>query len=129
ADEMLAVLRETLTNVSRHASARNVAVHVAVDTANLTMVITDDGVGMAETTNQGGRGLRNMRERAADLGGTCSVDSRPGGGVRVWWWVRGAAGEVGGSGRGATTDGASRGARRRRPLPCDGPCPSSTGRS
>jgi signal transduction histidine kinase len=86
ADDLLAVLRESLSNVSRHASARSVSVEVAVDTADLTLVVTDDGVGMT-TPGEGGRGLRNMHARAAGLGGTSSVESPPDGGVRVYWSV------------------------------------------
>jgi signal transduction histidine kinase len=86
ADEMLAVLREALSNVSRHASARSVSVEVAVESFRLTLVITDDGVGITGTGG-GGHGLANMRARAADLGGTFLVESRPGGGVCVSWAV------------------------------------------
>jgi signal transduction histidine kinase len=86
ADEMLAVIRESLSNVSRHASAQTVAVDIAVDSATLTVVVTDDGVGMREAAREG-HGLRNMRARAADLGGAFSAESPPGGGVRVCWSV------------------------------------------
>jgi signal transduction histidine kinase len=86
-DEILAVLRESLSNVSRHARARTASVEVAVDSSNLTLIVTDDGVGMASATNDGGRGLGNIRARAVDLGGTSSVESSPGGGVRVYWSV------------------------------------------
>jgi signal transduction histidine kinase len=92
ADEMLAVLRESLSNVSRHARASSVSVNVAVDASSLTIVVTDDGVGLGETAPQGGRGLWNMRARAADLGGSCSVSSSTSGGVRVSWSVPLAAG-------------------------------------
>jgi signal transduction histidine kinase len=91
AGEMLAVLRESLSNVSRHASARNVSVEIAVDGSRLALVITDDGAGITGA-GSGGHGLQNMRARAADLGGTCLVESGPGGGVRVSWAVPLAAG-------------------------------------
>jgi signal transduction histidine kinase len=92
-NELLAVLRESLSNVSRHANARSVSVHIAVDSATLTVVITDDGIGLPEGAREIGQGLRNMRARAADLGGTFALESPPGGGVRVHWSVPLAAGQ------------------------------------
>jgi signal transduction histidine kinase len=87
-DEMLAVLRESLSNVSRHASARTVSVDVTVDTSRLAVVITDDGVGINGPGHSGGDGLENMRTRAAKLDGTFSLGPGPDGdGARVTWSV------------------------------------------
>jgi signal transduction histidine kinase len=92
ADEMVAVLRESLSNVSRHACAQSVTVEVAVDSSKLTLVTTDDGVGMDAAPSDGGRGIGNMRARAGALGGTFALQSSPGRGTRVCWSVPLAAG-------------------------------------
>ena len=87
AGEMLAVLRESLSNVSRHAASQTVSVEVSVDATSLVLVVTDDGRGLPATDTGGGRGLHNMRTRAADLGGTATIEPRSEGGVRVCWSV------------------------------------------
>jgi signal transduction histidine kinase len=68
---LLAALREALSNTARHAEAAQVTVEVACDAGDVTLVVTDDGVGI----RPGGResGLRNLRTRAADLGGELEV--------------------------------------------------------
>ena len=78
------IAQEALTNVARHAHARNCRVHLAADPASATLVleIGDDGVGMPEG-RRAGVGLSSMRERAEELGGSCKVESIPEGGTRV----------------------------------------------
>jgi signal transduction histidine kinase len=75
------IVQEALTNVSRHAKARACRVRLSVSDG-LELEITDDGVGMPED-RRAGVGLSSMRERAAELGGTCAVEPMPGGGTRV----------------------------------------------
>jgi signal transduction histidine kinase len=50
--------------------------------ASLAVEIEDDGRGMSGDELPG-VGLQSMRERAAELGGTCTITSAPGGGTRV----------------------------------------------
>ncbi len=89
ADHAAAVVREALSNAARHAKASGVEVVVsAVDGRSLAISISDDGVGMAAHTRESG--LANMRSRAEQFGGTCTVTSptQPeGGGSRVQWTV------------------------------------------
>jgi len=73
---------EALTNVKRHAQARECVVRLALD-GGLQLKITDDGVGLP-AGYQAGVGLTSMRERAAELGGRCVMERRSGGGTRVW---------------------------------------------
>ena len=84
---LVAVLVESLSNAARHGEARNVEVRVAVrgptSSGSVVMTIQDDGTGFAETRRESG--LRNMRERAASVGGTCTVESTPGEGTVVRW--------------------------------------------
>jgi signal transduction histidine kinase len=76
------IVQEALTNVVRHASARACRIRLSVD-RDLALEITDDGVGLPEDRHAG-VGLSSMRERAAELGGTCSAArSGPAGGTHV----------------------------------------------
>jgi signal transduction histidine kinase len=72
---------EAVTNCVRHAGARSCQVQVAADGA-LRLEIVDDGGGIAEGTPPG-VGLAAMRERAAEVGGSCSVTPAGGSGTRV----------------------------------------------
>src|SRR5262249_35147152 len=79
------ITQEALNNVARHARARNCVIMLKID-AGLRVEIVDDGVGLPATRDaeHGGGGLAPVRERAAELGGTCTVEAVPGGGTRVW---------------------------------------------
>jgi signal transduction histidine kinase len=82
-DHALAVAREALSNVARHAKASRVDVDVATTEGFLVLRVADDGVGMPD----GGRrsGLGNLAERAAALGGEFKVGpGQDGGTVLVW---------------------------------------------
>jgi signal transduction histidine kinase len=85
ADELLAVLREALSNVSRHAHAHHVDVDIAIRGGQLILTVTDDGVGLTGHSDHAGQGQRNMEARAADVGGTFDLSSVPTGGARVSW--------------------------------------------
>ncbi len=85
ADEAAAVLRETVTNVVRHAGATALSVSVGA-TDRLRIEVADDGTGLPA----GGRrsGLANLAERAVRRGGRFSAVADPaGGGTRVVWDV------------------------------------------
>ena len=76
------VLQEALTNVARHAGARSVSVRLLRGESSVELRVQDDGAGLA--SGAGGRlGLRGMRERAALLGGSVTVGSRPGAGTTI----------------------------------------------
>ncbi len=72
---------EAMTNVNRHARATACTVRVDVDSA-LHLEIEDDGVGLPSAFNAG-VGITSMRERATELGGTCTIDGRRPSGTRV----------------------------------------------
>jgi signal transduction histidine kinase len=80
------IAREAMTNAARHARARSCQVRLALARAlgrpELELKITDDGAGLSKD-HVAGVGLTSMRERAEELGGTCAVESTPGGGTRV----------------------------------------------
>ena len=85
-EHVVAVLREALTNAAKHAQADRVDVIVEADTSSLTIIVTDDGVGLGESTRRSG--LANMSARAESLGGECVIESlADAGGTRVRWSV------------------------------------------
>ncbi|MFB7866085.1 sensor histidine kinase [Streptomyces sp. NPDC056069] len=85
------IAAEALTNVLRHARATRAEVRVRVDADALTLTVEDDGIGLSADANGSapgdprGVGLRSMAERAAEIGGRCTVESpaRRGRGTRV----------------------------------------------
>lgn len=85
ADHLVAVLSEALTNIARHARADRVEVALETDGREVRLTVADNGVGIPE----GGRrsGLRNMAERAAQLGGGLEIDSAPDRGTTLVWRV------------------------------------------
>lgn len=89
ADDVVAALRELLSNVARHANAQHAHVTVAVGhgpTPGVDLVVEDDGRGMTNRAT-GGRGLANLDARARALGGTFTTASNPDGGSHVAWSV------------------------------------------
>jgi signal transduction histidine kinase len=83
-EQLLAVVREALSNVARHAHATETFLSIDVGD-DVTVRVQDNGVGITE----GGRrsGLRNVEARAEDLGGTCTAGRRPEGGTVLVWRV------------------------------------------
>jgi signal transduction histidine kinase len=84
AEHMLTALREALSNAARHASAHRVEVTVGVD-HELTLIVRDDGVGIAPKGRRSG--LRNLEKRAAALGGSLTASAVPDGGTELRWQV------------------------------------------
>ncbi|WP_408896491.1 sensor histidine kinase [Nocardioides sp. R1-1] len=73
---------EALTNVARHADASRVRLVVAAAGESLLLEVADDGRGIP-AHREAGVGLASLRERAAELGGTTTITSHPGGGTVV----------------------------------------------
>jgi len=78
------IAQEALTNVVRHAAARICVIRLTFDepAGLLWLEIQDDGRGLP-TMRRTGVGLQSMRERAEELGGSCEIESVPGGGTRI----------------------------------------------
>lgn len=66
------IVLEAATNVVRHAQADHCVVGLAVDDRELVVTVSDDGVGLPEVIDPGA-GLRSLRERAAEVGGTLAL--------------------------------------------------------
>ncbi len=86
AEQLLATVTEGLSNVSRHAQATEVTVEIERADVALRLLIADNGVGISPVPKRQG-GLTNMMWRAAELGGTCTVDSGEPAGTRLTWRV------------------------------------------
>lgn len=86
ADDVQAVLRETVSNVVRHAAATAVSVDLRVDEDRVTVEVTDDGAGFSRDS-VGGSGLANLATRAQRYNGDFIIDRRPEGGTVQRWSV------------------------------------------
>jgi len=84
---LVAVLIETLSNAARHAQAGQVEVRVAVEgtgaNASVVATVSDDGKGFSGSRKESG--LRNLRDRAASVGGSCEIEPGVGAGTVVRW--------------------------------------------
>jgi len=83
-EQLLRILHEAVMNGLRHGKATQIAVELAMD-GGVRLAVRDNGGGFDARGpgRSGGFGLTSMRERAADLGGTLEVSSRPGEGTVV----------------------------------------------
>ncbi|MGZ4618289.1 MAG: GAF domain-containing protein [Frankiaceae bacterium] len=73
--QLLAVLREALSNVTRHSDARSVHVNIKASGSEVILTVIDDGRGIAGSHRRSG--LDNMLRRAEGLGGTFQVGASP----------------------------------------------------
>jgi signal transduction histidine kinase len=76
------IVVEALTNAVRHARATTCTVRLALSDHTVVIEVDDDGIGLP-ADHTPGVGLVSMRERAAELGGSCVVSARSDGGTRV----------------------------------------------
>jgi PAS domain S-box-containing protein len=82
--ELFRIAQEALTNAVRHAGARNVLLELAYSPTTVRLRVRDDGRGFDPTAvTGGGFGLQGIRERAARLGGTLTLESKPGQGTEI----------------------------------------------
>jgi signal transduction histidine kinase len=81
--EIVQLTREALSNVVRHANAKNSTVRLDRNGPLALLTIEDDGLGFDSRRDSGGNGLRNMRERAAAMGGKLQITSRAGKGTSL----------------------------------------------
>ncbi|MHB8380377.1 MAG: GAF domain-containing sensor histidine kinase [Acidimicrobiales bacterium] len=87
ADNVLAVLREALTNAGKHARATRFAVTLSV-TDDVTLDVVDNGIGIdTPLASSPGLGLVNLRKRAEKLHGVFVVENLGSGGTLVRWRV------------------------------------------
>lgn len=85
-DDIIAVVRESLSNVAKHAAASSVEVIVRAGGDGVTVSITDNGVGSA-CDGRLGRGLANLADRASLHGGSFATSNIEDGGTAAIWAV------------------------------------------
>ncbi len=81
AEVLLRCAQETVTNAMKHSNADNLWIRLDQGDAGIELRVSDDGDGTGDL--QAGSGLRGMRERVAELGGSVEVESAPRAGFRV----------------------------------------------
>jgi signal transduction histidine kinase len=84
-DHVMAVLSEALTNIARHARADRTEVVLTTDGREVRLSVTDNGVGIPADGRRSG--LRNIAERAEQLGGRLELGEPEGGGTALVWRV------------------------------------------
>jgi signal transduction histidine kinase len=81
--EVFRIVQEGLANARKHAHARRATVRIAERSGERFVTIIDDGAGFDEEEIAAGQGLRNMRARAASIGGGFRLISAPGRGTAL----------------------------------------------
>lgn len=84
--ELIATVREALSNVRRHANASSVEIRLSVSASVISLSVSDDGGGI-DPSRPRGNGLANMATRAARLGGSFTIDSPEAGGCNLSWTI------------------------------------------
>lgn len=77
------VIKEALHNVVKHAKAGRVSLSIILVGKQLSITLTDDGVGISNAHHPSGNGLINMRKRLDDIGGSFELESQPGKGTAI----------------------------------------------
>lgn len=85
ADHLIATLRESLSNVARHAEADACVVEIEVDTEQVTLRVADNGQGIGGAVCESG--LANIRTRAQELGGSFRIAPEELRGTVLEWGV------------------------------------------
>jgi signal transduction histidine kinase len=80
-----AVLRESLTNVAKHAQAAQIRVRVQADKQRLDLTVIDNGIGLGDSMRRSG--LANLNRRAERHGGYLDVGNSAEGGLRLQWSI------------------------------------------
>jgi signal transduction histidine kinase len=81
--ELFRIVQEGLANARKHAGARRVVVTIGQRFGDRVVEIRDDGVGFDGEVDGAGQGMKNMRARAASIGGHFSIASAPGHGTAL----------------------------------------------
>jgi signal transduction histidine kinase len=87
--ELFKIVQESLANVRKHAGAHRAHVEIGERLGERYVLVTDDGAGFELEDEGAGQGLRNMRDRAATIGGAFSLRSTPGAGTALEIVLRG----------------------------------------
>jgi signal transduction histidine kinase len=79
------IMQEALTNIVKYAHAHKVSVELGLTNDAVTLLVTDDGIGLTETASQTrlSHGILGMQQRVRALGGNFSISGRPGAGTTI----------------------------------------------
>lgn len=81
---LLRIIQEAFNNCRKYAAAKTFTVQIKERDSILDILLSDNGKGMSENVNnQGGNGLKNMRTRASEIGGTFQLSSTPNKGTKI----------------------------------------------
>jgi ligand-binding sensor domain-containing protein/two-component sensor histidine kinase len=81
--EIFLILKESVTNIAKHADCHQVTIELECDRRRLRLRVSDDGKGFDPAQRTDGNGVANMRRRVAALGGRLTLHSAPGRGTTV----------------------------------------------
>jgi signal transduction histidine kinase len=76
-------VKEAVHNIIKHSSASEINVRMAYEAGILNISVEDNGAGFQQDAKAGGHGINNMKQRLANIGGTCYIESQPGKGTTV----------------------------------------------
>jgi signal transduction histidine kinase len=74
---LLLIYKEVLNNIAKYAHASKVSIEIGEQDDCLYLRIADDGIGFDPETVRKGNGLKNLRMRAKNMGGTIAITSKP----------------------------------------------------
>ena len=81
--EVFRIVQEGLANVRKHAGATRADVVIASRGTDRVVLVADNGAGFDGATDPAGQGLKNLRQRAAAIGGAFTLRSTPGQGTAL----------------------------------------------
>lgn len=84
---ILLVTKEIVNNAIKHSGAKNISVKMELCKNDLRIEVADNGKGFDTTVTYPGNGLKNMRNRIAESGGTMEIDSSPDNGSRFTYSI------------------------------------------
>ncbi len=79
---LLLICKECVTNIVKHSGATQIEIRLSIEDGEMQLSISDNGRGISEGLHAG-NGLRNIEERAVEVGGKMTIESRSGEGARV----------------------------------------------
>ena len=77
------IIQEALQNINKYSKALHAHVAIKLENKNITITITDDGIGFNTHLATEGIGLKNLKKRSEMLNGTLNIDSAPGEGTSI----------------------------------------------
>ncbi len=80
--QLYLALREIVNNCGKYSKAEVVKFDIRVMLKEIWIIVSDDGIGFDSNADSTGNGLRNIRARIEDCGGSLKLDTQPGAGVR-----------------------------------------------